>query len=144
MHNDNRYFITFSHTHVHISFQLGIAQILLATAILAATIEAAVLKHNPNRARGGGPGRSGRRVVKKLRKNRNGKQLFGSRVPILPAVPIVPPAPILPPAPLPLAPIFGPPIAPIPQPLRLIEVKAPPPPPAPVVITQKGIKNKFS
>ena len=114
----------------------------MATAILAASLEAAVLKHNPNRARGGGVGR-GRRVVKRLRNNRKGRQLFGSRVPILPAAPIIPAGPIFPPAPLPLAPVFGPPAAPIAQPLQLIELRSPLPQPAPVLITQKGIKHQF-
>ena len=121
----------------------------MATAILAASLEAAVLKHNPNRARGGGLGR-GRRVVKRLRNNRRGRQLFGSRVPIfpaagpiIPAAPFIPAAPIFPPAPLPVAPVFGPPPAPIAQPLQLVELRSPLPQPAPVLITQKGIKHQF-
>ena len=56
-------------------------------------------------------------MVKRLRKGRQGRQLFGSRVPILPA------APLLPPAPLPAAPVFGPAPAPLIQPLQLVEIQ---------------------
>ena len=73
-------------------------------------------RENPNKARGGGSN-SKRRVVKRLRKGRQGRQLFGSRVPILPA------APLLPPAPLPAAPVFGPAPAPLIQPLQLVEIQ---------------------
>ena len=114
----------------------------MATALLAAGLEAAVLNPNPNKARGGGFGR-GRRVVKRLRNNRRGRQFFGSRVPILPAAPIFPAAPILRPAPLPVAPVFGPPLAPIAQPLQLIELRSPPPQLAPVLIHEEGIKHQF-
>ena len=89
----------------------------MVLALFALTIEAAKLqRQNPNKARGGGTN-SKRRVVKRLRKGgRQGRQLFGSRVPILPAVP-------LPPAPLPAAPVFGPAPAPLIQPLQLVEIQ---------------------
>ena len=125
---------------------MGLNHLLLATALLAVALEAAKLTpHNPNRARGGGPGKKGgRRVVKKLRNGRQGRQLFGSRVPFIPAVPIPPPALIrTAPAPLHPAPFFGPQPAPLVQPaLRLLEIPAPPPAPvAPVLITQQGIQT---
>merc|ERR1739844_843981 len=115
----------------HINMKIfGITQLTLAIAIFTIATEAAKLKRiNPNKARGGGPGRRGR-VVKKLRngKGRQGRQLFGTRVPIFPATPLLPPAPLR------AAPVFGPAPsadygapAPIPAP-------APAPAPAPVVI----------
>lgn len=104
----------------------------MATVIFAIALDAAKLQRvNPNKARGGG-GR-GRRIVKRLRNGRQGRQLFGSRVPILPA------APFLPPAPLPAAPIFGPHPPPFAQPLQLIELQPVLPKLAPVVVTEQGI-----
>lgn len=98
----------------------GLNQLILAVAIFAIVLEAAPAKLkrvNPNKARGGGGAVRGRRVVKRLRNGRQGRQLFGSRVPVLPA------PPILPPAPLHAAPIFGPQPAPLVQPFQLIEVQ---------------------
>ena len=111
---------------MYIYSQFGITQIVLAMALFAIAIDAAKLQRvNPNRARGGG---RGRRIVKKLRNGRKGKQLFGSRVPIIPA------APLFPPAPLPAAPVFGPHPPPLVQPLQLIEVQPVLPRIAPVVV----------
>ena len=76
-------------------------------------------------------------MVKRLRKGRQGRQLFGSRVPILPA------APFLPPAPLPAAPVFGPAPAPAPliQPLQLVEIQPAAVPKAlPLAIPEPGIQ----
>lgn len=95
----------------------GLNQLILAVAIFAIVLEAApakLQKVNPNKKRGAV---RGRKVVKRLRNGRQGRQIFGSRVPILPATPILPPAP------LPAAPIFGPQPAPLVQPLQLIEVQ---------------------
>ena len=110
----------------------------LAIAIFTIATEAAKLKRvNPNKARGGGPGRRGR-VVKKLRngKGRQGRQLFGTRVPIFPATPLLPPAPLR------AAPVFGPAPAPLIQPLQLIEVRPPQPRALPLVIPEPGTSIK--
>ena len=72
--------------------------------------------------------------MKRLRNGRQGRQLFGSRAPILPATPLLPPAP------LPAAPIFGPHPAPLVQPLQLVEVQPAALPRAlPIVTPQPGI-----
>merc|ERR1739844_313891 len=116
----------------HINMKIfGITQLTLAIAIFTIATEAAKLKRiNPNKARGGGPGRRGR-VVKKLRngKGRQGRQLFGTRVPIFPATPLLPPAPLR------AAPVFGPAPAPVvkivPVPAPAADYGAPAPVPAP-------------
>ena len=116
---------------------MGLNQLFLALALFAIILEATpakLRKINPNKARGGSV--KGRRVVKRLRNGRQGRQLFGSRVPILPA------SPILPPAPLPAGPIFGPQPAPFLQPVQLIEVAPPAVPRAlPLVVPEPGTSN---